>query len=92
MPMLKLVENGKLIYSTNEFLEAWKNNTEILSIRNEANVFRSEICSKCNLWALCNCGCPLTWGYFSPEDYISDELLEINEKMIFDWTIKKYNP
>lgn len=92
MPIVKLIENEKLIYSRNEFIELWRNNEDILSLRREANVFRSEICSRCDLWQLCNCGCPLTWGHFSPDDYISEELISVSAEIIADWSVKKYNP
>ncbi len=91
-PLLSLIENGSLRYSIKDFNSLWETNEIFLTLRNEANVFRSEICSRCDLWSLCNCGCPLTWGYFNPEEYISEELIGINADEVASWAVKKYNP
>ncbi len=91
-PLMKLVDDNKVQYSAEEFMSLWKTNENFLALRNEANVFRSDICSKCDLWALCNCGCPLTWGSFNPEEYICEELLDISAKEVASWAVRKFNP
>lgn len=92
MPIVDLVENERLLYSKDGFLELWEKKESVISLRKEANVYRSEICSRCDLWPLCNCGCPLTWGYFSPDQYISEELVGVSAEMVADWSVRKYNP
>jgi len=92
LPILQLFEKEKPKFKAADFLKIWRDNRSIRALRKEANVFRSEICKECDLWEMCNCGCPLTWGYFNPEDYINDSLLGIKAQTIYDWTKKRYNP
>ena len=91
-PITSLFQDGELKYSPEQFLALWQQNETVLSLRREANVRRSNICTDCDLWELCNCGCPLTWGVFHPEDYINDGLLGISAETIYKWTVNKYNP
>ena len=91
-PILKLFEKEKTLFSVADFLKVWRADKTIKELRKEANVFRSAICKKCDLWEMCNCGCPLTWGYFEPEKYINNGLLGIKAKTVYAWTKKRYNP
>jgi len=91
-PILQLFKNGKMKYSSDSFQKVWGSNKTILALRKEANVFRSSVCKKCELWEMCNCGCPLTWGYFNPDDYINDGLYGIKAKTVYNWTKRRYNP
>jgi radical SAM protein with 4Fe4S-binding SPASM domain len=81
-PVISLFEGEKLCLTPDEFLGRWAKDNAVLEMRQEANVYRSEICRRCDLWDLCNCGCPLTWGYFDPEDCISEGLLGISKEGI----------
>ncbi|MFH0804954.1 MAG: SPASM domain-containing protein, partial [Patescibacteria group bacterium] len=90
--LLNLFENGKLQYTLEEFLQHWENDAQVLDVRNEANVYRSSICMKCDLWMLCNCGCPMTWGCYDPQSYINDGLYGITAEHVYACTTTKFNP
>jgi len=91
-PMIDLFQDGKLRFSPDEFRHVWATDETVKSVRDAVNVYRSEICKECDLWSLCNCGCPMTWGAFNPEDYINDGLLDIKAEDVYQYTNKKYNP
>lgn len=77
LPLIDLFSGTRLSYQAEEFLELWFKGKEMWEIRQHANVYRSQICAKCNLWDMCNSGCPLTWVNLEPKDYISDHLIDI---------------
>lgn len=52
----------------------------------------SESCKECDLWPLCNCGCPLTWGFYEPEGFINGSLVDVEAETVYGWTRAHYNP
>jgi radical SAM protein with 4Fe4S-binding SPASM domain len=78
LPMIGLFEDGRLKYTAEEFLDMWQTNKELLELRDMANVYRSEWCQACQLWDVCNSGCPLTWANLEPDDYINPGLIDID--------------
>lgn len=90
--LVDLFEDGKLRYNRDEFLAVWSEQEDVLELRREANVMRSPHCQECKLWRFCSCGCPLTWGHYSPEDYINPGLVQISDSDFERWTRTKLNP
>ncbi len=88
-PLFNIFEFDAINKNRDEFYQFWNQNKEVVNFRAEANVLRSPICQKCSLWQICNCGCPLLWGYYNPDDYISDNLIDINIKTINSWIKNK---
>ncbi len=88
----EMFRGGKLIYTPEEFVKAWQQDEVFLNLRREANVMRSDICTKCGLWSICNCGCPLTWGHFDPADYINNSLYGISAEEVYSWSKTEHNP
>lgn len=78
-----LFRNGKLLYSPEDFLNFWRTSTAATSLRQKANVKRSATCNDCKLWELCNCGCPLNWGFFEPDDYINSGLRGVSLEDVY---------
>jgi len=91
-PIMELFDDSRLLYTPEVFMEVWSNDEEITAIREQANVYRSEICQRCDLWKMCTCGCPLAWGHFDPADYITEELLGIKAELVYNPIKKGYNP
>lgn len=91
-PMFRLFDQDGPLYSIDEFLAHWTSNTDVQELRAEANVYRSEICKECDLWPLCNCGCPLTWGFYEPEGFINGSLVDVEAETVYGWTRAHYNP
>lgn len=78
LPMINLFDDGELKYSPDGLLYLWETDPGLLKLRETANVFRSETCRSCNLWNMCNSGCPLTWVSLNPDDYINDGLIDVD--------------
>ena len=92
LAIASLFANGQLQYTAEEFLEMWSQSETLTDLRKEANVMRSDICQGCDLWKLCNCGCPLTWGFYSPADFINPGLYGVGADEVQSWTEKNFNP
>jgi len=54
-----------ILESANNFLTYW-NSEELVLIRQKANYYRSDECSKCSHWTDCGGGCLVHWAYHNP--------------------------
>lgn len=91
-PMFQLFGEDGPAMTPKQFMKHWASDSEVLEVRAESNVYRSEICTECGLWPLCNCGCPLTWGHYHPDDFINPGLVGIDAETVYNWTRAMYNP
>lgn len=92
MGLVELFDNENLRYAPDEFLDIWSSQADVIELRRQANVMRSSHCEICQLWQYCSCGCPLTWGYYDPSQYINKGLARFTSHDLEGWTRTKLNP
>lgn len=68
--MLKLFDGPQALYTANDFLRIWSSSPPFKELRANANVYRSEKCKQCGIWAICNGGCPIVFGHYEPDEII----------------------
>ena len=85
-PLLSLFdERDNLQYTAEGFLQVWMEKMDIKEFRDAVNVYRSDHCKECGIWELCNCGCPVGWGHYNPEDYINANLADLTTNDLNNW-------
>lgn len=84
--MLELFKGDEILYTVPEFREIWVHDITVRAVRDGFSVYRSPICASCELWQICTCGCPLTWGPRDPGEYINDGLIGVRPDQLVSLT------
>ena len=68
--LVTLFKGVEAQFTPDEFLRYWTHDESFREFRQDVNVYRSQKCRECDIWQICNSGCPIVFGHYDPEEII----------------------